>query len=68
MIYRTSETNIQIHLCTQDNYDNKPAHNNRRSTYQRISKEFIFGIVLPEEESALAGHRSLHLNHKFMVF
>lgn len=68
MIYRPSKTNIQVHLCTQDNYGNKLANNNRRSTYQRISKEFIFGIVLPEEKSALAGHKSLHLHHKFMVF
>lgn len=68
MIYRPSETKFTYahtgQLCPQLS----AANNNRRSTYQRISKEFIFGIVLPEEKSALAAHRSLHLHHKLMVF
>lgn len=38
------------------------------SNYQWVSEEFVFGIVLPEEESAVAVHGSLHLNHQLMVF
>lgn len=32
-----------------------------------VSEEFIFGIVLPEEESTVAAHRGLDLNHQLMV-
>lgn len=39
-----------------------------KSNYQRASEEFIFGIVLPEEESTVAVHRGLDLNHQLMVF
>lgn len=38
------------------------------SNYQRASEEFIFGIILPEEESAVAVHGGLHLNHQLVVF
>lgn len=40
----------------------------RKSNYQRASEEFIFGIVLPEEESTVAVHRGLDLNHQLVVF
>lgn len=37
-------------------------------THQGVPEEFIFGIVLPEEESAVAAHGGLDLNHQLMVF
>ncbi len=40
----------------------------RKSNYQGASEEFIFGIVLPEEESTVAVHRGLDLNHQLVVF
>ena len=39
-----------------------------KSNYQWVSEEFIFGIVLPEEESAVAVHSGLDLNHQLVVF
>lgn len=41
---------------------------NKKLNYQRVSEEFIFGIVLPEEESTVAVHGGLYLNHQLMVF
>lgn len=40
----------------------------RKNNYQGVSEEFIFGIVLPEEESTVAVHGGLDLNHQLMVF
>lgn len=39
-----------------------------KSNYQWVSEEFIFGIVLPKEESTVAVHRGLDLNHQLVVF
>ena len=39
----------------------------RKSNYQRVSEEFIFGIVLPEEESTVAVHGGLDMDHQLMV-
>ncbi len=38
-----------------------------KSNYQRVSEEFIFGIVLPEEEFTVAAHGGLNLNHQLVV-
>lgn len=40
----------------------------KNQNYQRVSEEFIFGIVLPEEESTVAVHGRLYLNHQLVVF
>ena len=36
-------------------------------THQGVPEEFIFGIVLPEEEFTLTTHRGLDLNNQLMV-
>lgn len=38
-----------------------------RETHQGVPEEFIFGIVLPEEEFAVAAHGGLNLNHQLVV-
>lgn len=38
-----------------------------RETHQGVPEEFIFGIVLPEEEFTVAAHGGLNLNHQLMV-
>lgn len=38
------------------------------SHYQGVPEELIFGIILPEEESTVAAHRGLDLDHQLMVF
>lgn len=39
-----------------------------RETHQGVPEEFIFGIVLPEEEFTVAAHGGLNLNHQLVVF
>ena len=38
-----------------------------QETHQGVPEEFIFGIVLPEEEFTVAAHGGLNLNHQLVV-
>lgn len=38
-----------------------------QETHQGVPEEFIFGIILPEEEFTVTAHGGLNLNHQLVV-